>query len=207
MKLGLISDIHADHDALERALELLDRRGAQKVVCMGDMVENGTAGDRVIETLTRHLIPCVRGNHDDNAIRRFYDRDHDEDDPLLDADTVSSIEAMPVERSYVWEGTRVSIAHIAPAGIDEPVLPDHTPRRLKRTLRNYEIDLLLLGHTHRPMKVRHGELWIVNLGSVAGTRTRDSATCAIVELPTLEVQVFSIETGEPTSYALVNRAE
>lgn len=195
MRLGLISDIHADHRALMRALAVLEERGADKVACMGDMVEKGPDGDRVIEVLSEHCVVCVRGNHDDNAARRFHEGDADEADPLLGAGSVDFIENLPRERTYVWDGMRVLMSHIALGAIEEPVTPEHFPKNLKRALRGVEADLLLLGHTHRPMKLQHGDLWVINPGSVAGSRTRDSSTCAILDLPSLAMKVFSLRDG------------
>jgi putative phosphoesterase len=201
MRLGLISDVHADHGALVRAFSVLQARGAEKVVCLGDMVEKGPDGDRVIDLLRDQLVVCVRGNHDDNAVRRFYEKDADDDDPVLSAESVAFLEALPVERSYRWGGLRVLLAHTAPGSPEEHVLPGEIPRKLKRALRTLEVDVLLLGHTHRPMKARHGPVWLLNPGSVAGTRARDSATCAVVELPSLAMEVLSLRSGAPVSFA------
>jgi putative phosphoesterase len=197
MRLGLISDIHADHRALMRALAILKDRGVDKVVCLGDLVEKGPDGDRVVDTLHNHLVVCVRGNHDDNAVRRYHERDPADREPPLGADAVAFLESLPRERAYCWEGVHVVLSHIAPGGGDEPVLPEQLPKRLKRVLRGYDADLVLLGHTHRPMNVRHGPLQFVNPGSVAGTRLRDSHTCAIVELPSMAVEVYSLRDDLP----------
>ena len=202
MRLGLISDIHADHRALMRALALLEQQGADKVVCMGDLVEKGPDGDRVVATLNDHLVICVRGNHADNAVRRRLEGDEDDTDPLIDADTAALLAALPRDRLTTWDGVRVAMSHIAPCGIEEPVLPEHIPKTLKRSLRGFDADVLLLGHTHRPMKIRHGDLWIINPGSVAGTRTRDSFTCALLDLPSLALTVLSLDDGSPVSFAV-----
>ncbi|MFT3769160.1 MAG: YfcE family phosphodiesterase [Minicystis sp.] len=201
MRLGLISDIHADHGALVRALDVLQERGAEKVVCLGDMVEKGPHGDQVIEVLREHLVVCVRGNHDDNAVRRFHEGDADDGDPILSAESVAYLESLPVERAYRWNGLRVLLAHTAPGSPEEHVLPGEIPRKVKRALRTIDADVLLLGHTHRPMKVRHGPVWLLNPGSVAGSRPRDSSTCAIVDLPSLAMEVLSLGKGEPISFA------
>ena len=73
MRLGLISDLHADAGALERALDTLERRGADRVVCMGDIVEKGDDGDRVVAALQWHAVASVRGNHDESAVRAARD--------------------------------------------------------------------------------------------------------------------------------------
>ena len=51
MRLGLISDVHVDAPALNHALTVVERRGAVRVVCMGDVVEKGDAGDRGVDAL------------------------------------------------------------------------------------------------------------------------------------------------------------
>lgn len=201
MRLGLISDIHADHGALLRALDVLQERGVEKVVCLGDIVEKGPHGDQVIEVLREQLVVCVRGNHDDNAVRRFHEGDADDGDPVLSAESVAFLESLPIERAYRWGGVRVLLAHTAPGCPEEHVLPGEIPKKVKRALRAIETDVLLLGHTHRPMKIRHGPVWLLNPGSVAGTRTRDSFTCAVLELPSLAMEVLSLRDGEPISFA------
>ena len=191
MRLGLISDVHADASALERALNVLERRGADRVVCMGDIVEKGDDGDRVVAMIQWHAIAAVRGNHDENAARACRDEGARE----LAESTVAWLEALPARREYRWEGVRVMLAHGAPHRVDEYVFPEHIPKRFKRAARELEVDLLLLGHTHRPMELHLGALQVVNPGSVAGTRTRDSHTCALIDLPSRAVGFYDLADG------------
>ena len=51
MRIGLISDIHGDIDALNTALTLLKAQGAEKILCAGDLVEKGTEGDAVVRVI------------------------------------------------------------------------------------------------------------------------------------------------------------
>ena len=48
MRLGLISDIHADLGALDAALGALVERRVDRIVCAGDVVEKGPDGDAVV---------------------------------------------------------------------------------------------------------------------------------------------------------------
>lgn len=73
LRIGVISNIHADLRALERACALLVREGAQRIVCLGDVVEKGPDGDRVVSALDHWLIPVVAGNHCHNAIRHQHE--------------------------------------------------------------------------------------------------------------------------------------
>jgi len=189
MRIGLISDIHASRRSLERAFDLMAGRGAERIACMGDMVQTGADGDAVVALLQDAFVICVSGNHDANAVRRA----REEGDSTLSEASVAWLAALPSERAYEWDGLRVAIAHQAPGGIDAYVWPDDIPRSLKRARRNAAYDVALLGHTHVPMKVRYLDTWLINPGSVRGTRTRDSHTCAVLELPSLELEVISLD--------------
>jgi putative phosphoesterase len=198
MRLGVISDLHADASALERAFEVLERRGADKVVCLGDTVEKGEDGDRVVDALRANAVVCVRGNHDDNAVRAA--REGWCDPPLRD-DTVAWLDALPRVRAYGWDGARVTLAHGTPSVMDGYVFPEKVPKRFRRELRSHEGDVMLLGHTHRPMALRYGHLWIVNPGSVARGRTRDSHTCAVLDLRWRRAYFYDLATGDPLEVA------
>ncbi|MEZ4390687.1 MAG: metallophosphoesterase family protein [Polyangiales bacterium] len=191
MRLGVISDVHADASALARALSVLERRGAVRVVCLGDVVEKGDEGDRVVDMLRANAVITVRGNHDEGAARAH----REEGDPSLRRGTVAWLEALPATREYRWETERVMLAHGAPHKVDEYVFAEKVPKRFKKALRGLEQDLLLLGHTHAPMALRLGALWVVNPGSVAGTRARDSHTCATVELPGCAPRFYDLADG------------
>jgi putative phosphoesterase len=190
MRIGLISDIHADASALGRALDVLEQRGATRLVCLGDTVEKGEQGDRVVEMLQANAVTTVRGNHDENAVRAYL-----EGERSLSAQSVAWLEALPATRAYRWEGERVLLAHGSPQRVDEYVFPDQIPKKFKRAIRTLECDLLLLGHTHQPMSVQLGSLWMVNPGSVSGSRTRDSHTCAVVDLPERAARFYSLDDG------------
>ncbi|HUJ61773.1 MAG TPA: YfcE family phosphodiesterase [Kofleriaceae bacterium] len=190
MRLGLVSDIHASYGSLVRAFDLLAERGVDRVACMGDIVQHGADGDAVIRLLREHWVICVQGNHDANAVRRAREEG---DRDGLSADSIEWLAQLPAERSYEWEGVRVAIAHAAPYGVDAYVWPDDIPKRLKRALRAAEHDVILLGHTHVPMKVAYHDTWLVNPGSVRGTRARDSHSCGVLDLPAIELEVIALQ--------------
>ncbi|GAB4520788.1 MAG: metallophosphoesterase family protein [Phycisphaerales bacterium] len=64
-RIALISDIHANAEALERVLEQQRRIGADTVVCLGDVVGYGPEPGRCIELVYEHCDVCVLGNHDE----------------------------------------------------------------------------------------------------------------------------------------------
>ena len=70
MKLGIISDIHGDAAALERAFTHLTAMRVGQIVCAGDLVGYGPFPDRVVAFLREQSILSVRGNHDRWALSR-----------------------------------------------------------------------------------------------------------------------------------------
>ncbi len=190
IRIGLISDIHAHLSALQRAFEHLAAAHVDRVVCLGDVVEKGPDGDAVVHSLRRSLVATVRGNHDHNAVR------HAELGPSgLSADTLDWLRALPDTREYLWAGRFVQLAHGSPVDRGLGVIGGDVPKPVRRALRRSRPDVLVLGHTHRPMCMRFGDCWIVNPGSVWFGRCRLGPTCAVLTLPEVRLEVCQLDTG------------
>lgn len=69
---ALISDIHANVEALEAVLADLDRRGVGDLVCLGDMVGYGPDPDKVVDLIRARAGTVVAGNHDWALLNRPY---------------------------------------------------------------------------------------------------------------------------------------
>lgn len=64
MKLALISDVHANLEALERVLAEIDRENVDLIVNLGDLVGYNANPRECLELIRRREIVCVAGNHD-----------------------------------------------------------------------------------------------------------------------------------------------
>ncbi len=68
MRIAVISDIHANIEALEKTAELIKKQGVDTIVCLGDIVGYGANPNECLK-LVRELTPHVLlGNHDEAAI-------------------------------------------------------------------------------------------------------------------------------------------
>ncbi|MFT4976832.1 MAG: putative phosphodiesterase, partial [Myxococcota bacterium] len=114
LRVGVISDVHADLEALEQALSLLVEMGADKIVCLGDVVEKGPDGDAVVSLLSQWCVPVMRGNHEDNAVKHSTMPPSLRGGRSLSADTIDRIGRYPGSRLYCWERTFVLAAHGTP---------------------------------------------------------------------------------------------
>ena len=70
MKIGVVSDIHANIVALEAVVEHGKSLGVTKWICLGDIVGYGPNPNECVEWVKNNCEITVLGNHDNVAIRR-----------------------------------------------------------------------------------------------------------------------------------------
>lgn len=68
MKIAVISDIHSNLQALQRALEVIDSLGVEKIHCLGDVVGYGANPKECIEIVREKCDLVIAGNHDWGAV-------------------------------------------------------------------------------------------------------------------------------------------
>jgi len=64
MLVGVLSDIHSNVKGLSKALKLLKNQGAEKIVCLGDIVGYGNDPLGCLELASSYCDLIVKGNHD-----------------------------------------------------------------------------------------------------------------------------------------------
>ena len=64
MKIGFISDIHGNYEALKSVLASLDGMSVDKTYCLGDVVGYYAQPNECCSALRERDIPCLMGNHD-----------------------------------------------------------------------------------------------------------------------------------------------
>lgn len=62
--LAIISDIHSNIEALTAVLEDIDRRGATKIVCLGDVIGYGPNPQDCLDLVSQRAELTLMGNHD-----------------------------------------------------------------------------------------------------------------------------------------------
>ena len=205
MKLGLISDIHGDPVALELAWSLphcdgsrpdrLRRRPGRvrPVSRPGRRVPSG-AGDCLGPRQPRPLGPGARARRA-GRVRRRAARQRD---ARLPGDAGLSTWSWPRIRSSASSST----ARPAPTWSSSTARA--IPRRSCATISmELDCDLLVVGHTHRPMWFRCPDGLVVNPGSVVSMPGVDSSrTFAMVDLDTLEVTFHDVESGGAVEVAM-----
>lgn len=153
MRIGVISDVHANLEALDAVLAEIDRECPDALVCLGDFVGYGPDPNACIEWLGSRLRAAVVGNHDQAALG---------DRPIDDFNLFAQ-EAIVWTQRALAEGARSFLRSLPlRAEIEGLLLVHGSPRRPAeeyvldwRTARaSFTADpfrVALVGHTHQPV--------------------------------------------------------
>lgn len=71
-KIAIISDIHGNREALKTALADIKRRGCDKIICLGDIIDKGNFSNECIELIKNNCNVVLRGNCNDH-----FSKEHD----------------------------------------------------------------------------------------------------------------------------------
>ena len=181
MKLALLGDIHGNHFALQVVLAAASSSVAEKLLITGDLVGYYYAPLQVLNLLRpwdRHM---VRGNHEGMLdAARTHPALLAQLDPRYGTGLRAAIEQLDIRQldelcglphplELVIDGCKILLCHGAPWDIDQYVYPDAPMEFLERCAMS-EFDLVVLGHTHYPMRKKIGKTLVVNPGSVGQPR-------------------------------------
>ncbi len=214
MKIGIISDVHANVANLHRALTLLRELGADVIICAGDLVDGETEGNAAAQLISQQQIPCVQGNHDRAFCRAgatdwlarwdeeaFGEMPQSYHHDVLKDGTRTYLRDLPISLRFEWAQRRVLISHASTWDQVTYCYANGRPDPFYRIAAEAAADYVILGHTHMPMAVEVGGVWVFNPGSVNANRYEPYAsTCALLELPQTRYRVFDLESGKPTRY-------
>ncbi len=68
---GVVADIHGNREALAAALEVLERRGSERLLCLGDVIGYNADPDECVAMLRARDALTIAGNHDLIALGRL----------------------------------------------------------------------------------------------------------------------------------------
>jgi diadenosine tetraphosphatase ApaH/serine/threonine PP2A family protein phosphatase len=176
MRYLVISDIHANLEALEAVLDMSTRAGCERVLCLGDLVGYGADPNAVVDRLRAMPgVVVIRGNHDKVAAGVESMEGFNHMARLAIAWTTAAL--TEDNRSYLAtlaEGPvdiddHVEICHGTPFDEDVYVFDDLDALRSIRTSAR---PVCLFGHTHVPAAFRLAGDELQLIGPPRGDRFR-----------------------------------
>jgi predicted phosphodiesterase len=213
MRYGVIADVHANAHALDTALAFLSTQDVDGYLCAGDLVGYGPMPNECVRQVLALPGRCVAGNHDLIALGRL---DDERCIPLakaslrwtrgvLEDDVRELLEDLPLGAG----DDGIAVRHGSLSDPQAYVVTDEEARAcledLERTLP--ATDVLVLGHTHRPMAfsrhrgallrsgtgrvdLPHDEPILLNPGAVGQSRSADARARVMVLDTTARVASF-----------------
>lgn len=174
-RLGVIGDVHAEHERLEQAIYFLKEQTVDAIICTGDIVDGGGCPDTSVALLVEHDIHTVRGNHDrwilQGKARHVPDAHHPHN---LTADTLQYLEQLPTTVELDTISGKLLLCH----GIADNDLSKVWPGSERLPVeRSAELDLLIdsgrhnfviNGHMHFRTMIHFEQLTLINAGTLKG---------------------------------------
>ncbi len=161
---AIISDIHANLDALTTVLDDIDKRGIETVYCLGDIVGYGPQPAECLDLVAQRAAACLCGNHDHAVFYEPSNFNVSAERAAFWTRSVLEDEEDTEKRNQRWrflgslapryEITGFLFVHGSPRKpINEYLVPDDVytnPHKLLSNFERMEQMTCFCGHTHVP---------------------------------------------------------
>lgn len=183
MKLGILSDVHANYVALSALVD--DLAAVDQVVCLGDIVGYYCEPREVIAFLRELDALCVLGNHDSYALYGLPPKlppavqfGIEVANRVLTADERNWLADLPT----VWGGNLHGRSFLLSHGSPWDPLQDYLYADNEKLdpLDAFNFDVIAFGQTHRTLLRQNRRPLLVNPGSVGQSRDRASMASFVV---------------------------
>jgi putative phosphoesterase len=197
MRIGIISDIHGNVQALDAVLGDIKARHLDAVYCLGDLVGYAPFPNEVTGRIRAEGIPTIVGNYDDGVgfdrdecgcayrepiERQLGDQSFAWTKAHVTAENKAFLRTLVKEIRFEADGKRLLLVHGSPRKINEYLFEDRPVSSFQRLAASSDADMIVFGHTHRPYTKLVDGVLFVNAGSVGKPKDGDWRACyAILE--------------------------
>ena len=175
-KIAVISDIHANADALKLVLADIEKRGVNKIVCLGDIVTKYYYPKDTVDMIRENSDIVVKGNCDDHvATNENYRWARGQ----LGINRIEYLDNLPKKEQVLLGKVLINFYHSNPKDLEwmfNPLFKDNDKTSYKdRTIKDYnemfptnEPQTSMVGHTHMAYigKEEDGKLKVTDSGDL-----------------------------------------
>jgi predicted phosphodiesterase len=199
MKYAIISDIHSNLEALQKALSIIDEKKVDEIICLGDIVGYGANPNECVDIVRTRCSTVVLGNHDAAALNTSLA--HDFNAIAQKAVYWTAENLLPDHAKYLLalpmtaKNEDILFVH------SSPQIPDAWDYIIDAgdahmAFDYFEEKICFIGHTHVPgifsprgraKNITRDEQFIINVGSVGQPRDGN---------PMLSFGIFDSESWE-----------
>jgi putative phosphoesterase len=186
MKIGIVSDIHADPRSLRRALE--DMGSVDMFLCAGDSISEYRFCPETVEILRDNQVRCIRGNHEAVLLGGRNPHYLKKCQAEYPADLLEFLSTAPLSIELNADEARILVTHASPLPPYEDYVYAGSP--ILRQVGALPYEFIILGHTHMPMVHKTDGVTVINPGSASQPRDQDwRGSCAILDTAMMEVEI------------------
>lgn len=193
MKIAVISDVHGNKSALDKVLDDIKQKKADKIYCLGDIAMGGYDPNYTIDKLfelkkeMNDDFEIIQGNTD-KLIVDYNDTLYEKmlktnplmaqalnlDVKIIDDDKKRLLSNLNIDKILTVNGVKIHLVHGSPRKQDENIFPDTPSSEVEKMVETSPADVILCGHTHIPcgFSLNSGKT-VVNAGSVGRSMTKD----------------------------------
>ncbi len=226
MKILLLSDIHANFQALKSITVMFPPDDFDYIINCGDSLVYGPSPNKTLKWLRKNKSISILGNTDRKIIKLNEGNDfkkpsnpekrimYDWTSQQLTAKNKRYLQTLEKEESFSLQlpsnkELNIGVFHGSPADPDEFLFPDTPEQRFQDLTLECKSDIIVFGHSHTPFHRTVGSKHFINPGSVG--RMFDGnpkASCATIYISNSEIVVkhyrIPYDTGKVSSLLTKN---
>lgn len=187
MLIGVVSDIHCQHAALESAISAMSPVDA--LICLGDVVDQTRFCNRTVAMLRDAGAMTILGNHDEGFLAGLGRLSGS-----VAPDHASWLASRPVRIEFEQDGHSLLAVHSTPWKSGHAYISPADPQLARFAEGGH--DVVLYGHTHQPLIRQIGTALVVNPGSVGEgrpTSTGFKRSCALIDLAAGSARIIDLD--------------
>jgi len=220
MSIAIVSDIHANLEALQVVLESIRKKQADEIYCLGDIVGYGPNPNECVQLIREKCTRVLVGNHDYAAIGKAdisYFNPNAKSAALWTRKKLKSEHMQYLSKlKFTHQNDEMLMVHASPTN------PKHwyyvmSAEDASMEMQAFSQALCFIGHSHLPViytaeraiKTSHfrfepEQKYVVNVGSVGQPRDGNPKACyALYEPTTKELEYVRLAYDVQTTYSKI----
>ena len=200
MKIGIITDVHSNINALNIVLNEFDKIEVDKIICCGDIIGIGPNPEETVQELMKNKdkLIAVRGNHEQYLLEGLPKNVHDDKRAMsleeidnhewthskLSENSKNFISKFKISNIIEIEGKKIYIVHYPSNenGIYKKHIKKPTIKQNEEMFSEIDADIYIYGHTHTTSINNKNNKWYINQGSLGCPVKTNIANAGILEI-------------------------
>lgn len=206
MKIGIITDIHSNIQALNAILNEFDKLNVERIICCGDIIGIGINPEETVQTLLKRkeMLIAVRGNHEQYLLKGLPKEIHDDKRKMseqeienhkwnhskLSDQSINFLRSLEISQNIELGGKLFYIVHYPQQAdgtykkhIKNPSAMDNV-----EMFKENDADIFLYGHTHTFSVNNINDKWYINTGALGCPMDSNMARAGLLEINDREIK-------------------